>query len=133
MRPIWVEEEVVLAVHDAQIEEHGGRAGMRDPGLLKSALARPRNVLAYENADLAALCAAHAYGLARNHPFVDGNKRVSLVVAELFLGLNGYRLDASDAECVATWLALAEGTLDEAGLAAWIRARLSAPDAAAGG
>ena len=128
MEWVWVTSAVVLAVHDEQIAEHGGAAGTRDPGLLESALARPQNVAAYDpNADIAALAAAYAFGIARNHPFVDGNKRTALVVLELALMLNGYELKASDTECVATMLALAAGQLAETDLADWIGKHLEPP------
>jgi death-on-curing protein len=94
---------VALAIHDAQIAEHGGRAGARDESLLESALARPKNLFAYEAASLSQLAAAYAYGICRNHAFIDGNKRTSLVVAELFLALNGHALDATDLDCVTIW------------------------------
>ena len=122
---IWVEAAVVLAIHDEQIAEHGGSAGVRDPGLLDSALARAPNLAAYgEDVDAAALAAAYAFGIARNHPFVDGNKRTALVVLELFLELHGHRLSADDAGCVGTMLSLAAGSFDEAALAGWIRQNL---------
>jgi death on curing protein len=117
--PNWVAASVVLAIHDAQLAEHGGGAGVRDETLLESALARPKNLFAYENADLSPLAAAYAYGICKNHPFIDGNKRTSLVVAELFLALNGQVLDASDVECVMVWQKLAAGEMDELGLAQW--------------
>jgi len=120
----WVQESVVLAIHEAQLDEHGGRAGLRDEGLLSSALARPKNLLAYGVApDAALLAAAYAFGIASNHPFVDGNKRTAFVVLELFLDLNGWQLEASDAECVSTMEALAAGNLSEAEMAAWVRER----------
>lgn len=119
---LWVDTTVVLAIHDEQIAEHGGSPGVRDPSLLESALARAHNLAAYgEEADAAALAAAYAFGLCRNHPFVDGNKRTALVVLELFLHLNGYRSTADDASCVATMLSLADGSLDEPALARWVR------------
>ena len=119
----WIEESVVWAVHEAQLAEHGGSAGVRDPGLLASALARPLNLAAYDGeADAAALAAAYGFGIARNHPFIDGNKRTAFVCAELFLALNGYQLQAEDANCVSTMLALAAGDLPEAEFAAWLRA-----------
>ena len=111
----------MLAIHDEQLSEHGGRPGVRDMGLLQSALDRPRNRFAHEGADLIGLAAAYGFGIVRNHPFNDGNKRVSAVVTELFLALNGLDLTASDADLVATWLALAAGTLDEDRFAAWLR------------
>ena len=118
----WIDTSVVLAIHDEQLAEHGGAAGIRDPGLLDSALGRPRNLAAYADPDHADLAAAYAYGIARNHPFVDGNKRTAFVAAELFLALNGFELAAEDTDCVLTMLALAAGELDEAAFAAWIRA-----------
>lgn len=127
MCPVWIAQAVVLAIHDEQIAEHGGAAGARDLGLLESALARPQHLAAYEpEADLAALAAAYAYGIVRNHPFVDGNKRTALVVLELFLELNGHLLMADDADCVATFSALAAGDLSEEALAGWVRGRLTA-------
>lgn len=118
--PVWIVRDVVLAVHDEQLSEHGGQSGVRDLGLLESALARPQNQYAYGETSIARLAASYAFGLSRNHPFLDGNKRTSLVVAELFLALNGLELAASDAECVATFLALAAGDLTEEELAGWI-------------
>ena len=119
---IWIVDAVVLAIHEAQLAEHGGISGIRDEGLLASALARPLNLEAYgENPDAAALAAACAFGIARNHPFPDGNKRTAFVVMELFLELNGWVLEAEDADCISTMLALASGDLGEEGLAAWLR------------
>ena len=118
--PIWIDLEVVLAIHDEQLAEHGGQAGVRDRGLLESALARPRNQFEYGESSLARLAAAYAFGISGNHPFLDGNKRTSLVVAELFLELNGIELAASDAACVATFLSLAAGELSEEDLAHWV-------------
>ncbi len=117
----WIEESVVWAVHEAQLAEHGGSTGVRDPGLLASALARPLNQVAYGEPDAATLAAAYAFGIARNHPFIDGNKRTAFVCAELFLALNGYQLQAEDANCVSTMLALAAGDLPEAEFADWLR------------
>jgi death-on-curing protein len=118
----WIEESVVWAVHEAQLAEHGGSAGVRDPGLLASALGRPLNLAAYDvEADAAALAATYGFGIARNHPFIDGNKRTAFVCAELFLALNGYQLQAEDANCVSTMLALAAGEISEAEFAAWLR------------
>ena len=118
----WIEESVVWAVHEAQLAEHGGSAGVRDPGLLASALARPLNLAAYNgDADAAALAAAYGFGIARNHPFIDGNKRTAFVCTELFLALNGHQLQAEDANCVSTMLALAAGDLPESEFAAWLR------------
>jgi death-on-curing protein len=121
----WIEESVVLAVHEAQLAEHGGLAGVRDTGLLASALARPINLAAYGEPDAVALAAAYAFGIARNHPFIDGNKRTAFVCAELFLALNGVALLADDAACVGTMLALASGELPETEFADWLRSNSS--------
>jgi death-on-curing protein len=118
---IWIRRDVVLAIHDEQVAEHGGQPGLRDAGLLDSALARPMNAAAYAEPDVPALAAAYAFGIARNHPFLDGNKRTALVAAELFLELNGWRLAATDAECVLTFVALAAGEVSEPDLADWFR------------
>ena len=120
----WVSSEAALAAHREQIAEHGGIDGLRDVGLFESAMARPQNLAAYEKPDIAALAAAYAFGIARNHPFLDGNKRLALVVSETFLGLNGAWLDSDDAELVVTFLALAGGELTEDQLAHWFRARI---------
>lgn len=117
----WLSEKLALAIHDEQIAEHGGASGVRDLSLLQSALARAPNLAAYGTPDTAALAAAYGFGLARNHPFVDGNKRTALVLTELFLTLNGYDLVADDATCVKTILALAEGSLSEEAFAEWVR------------
>jgi death on curing protein len=122
---IWVATEVALAAHAEQLAEHGGGQGVRDSGLVESAMARPQNVAAYGDPDAALLAAAYAYGIARNHPFIDGNKRTAAVVSETFLALNGYSLVASDAEVVVAFLALAAGDLTEAELADWFRTRLA--------
>ena len=118
----WIETSVVLAIHDEQLAEHGGAPGIRDGGLLDSALGRPCNLAAYGEPDHADLAAVYAHGIARNHPFVDGNKRTAFVAAELFLVLDGFDLIAEDTDCVLTMLALAAGELDEAAFAAWVRA-----------
>lgn len=118
---IWIEEAVVWAVHEAQLAEHGGSAGVRDSALLASALARPINSAPYGEPDAAALAAAYGYGIARNHPYIDGNKRTAFVCTELFLALNGYSLQADDAQCVSIVLALAAGELPEAAYADWLR------------
>jgi death-on-curing protein len=118
----WVSESVVLALHDEQLAEHGGAPGIRDNSLLLSALARPRNIAAYASPDLADLAAAYAVGIARNHAFIDGNKRTAIVVAAgVFLPLNGYELTASNEEIVRVMLAVADGSLLEDQLAAWFR------------
>lgn len=129
---VWIETTVVLAIHDAQLAEHGGLAGVRDAGLLESALARPQNLLAYgapdapDAADAADCAAAYGFGIARNQPFIDGNKRTAFVCTELFLALNGYELTADDVSCVTAMLNLAAGEIDEAAFAAWLRAHLAA-------
>lgn len=123
-RWVWIEPSVVRAVHEAQLAEHGGGAGIRDAGLLESALARPENLAGYGQPDVAALAAAYGFGLARNHPFIDGNKRTAFVCIELFLMLNGTSLVANDESCVTTMLSLAAGDLPEAEIAAWIRANV---------
>ncbi len=121
----WVEEDVVLAVHDEQIAEHGGLAGISDKGLLLSALARPRHLANYGNPDVADLAAAYAVGVVRNHPFLDGNKRTAFVVAAgVFLSLNWYRLVASDGDKVRVMLAVADGSMPEEELAIWFRANI---------
>ena len=126
MEITWVEFETVLAMHKRQIAEHGGSDGVRDEGLLSSALARPQNILAYtDNADIAALAGAYAFGIAKNHPFIDGNKRTALVVMRTFLLLNGHRFEASQEEKYMTFLKLADGSLSEDELVEWIRSKLS--------
>lgn len=117
----WLSKEVILAVHERQLAEHGGGAGVRDEGLLDSALARPHNLHAYEKADAAALAAAYAFGIVRNHPFVDGNKRTAFVACELFLAANGYALTSPDEECLAMMLGLTASEFGEAEFAAWLR------------
>lgn len=123
---VWLLDETAIAIHQRQISEHGGIEGLRDEGLPASALARPQNLLAYAQPrpDLAALAAAYAYGIARDHPFVDGNKRTALVAARTFLLLNGVNLEASQDEKYLTFLQLAQGTVTEEQLADWIRKRI---------
>jgi len=120
----WVDSDVVLAIHEEQLAEHGGADGVRDMGLLESALARPQNPLAYGSPDLADLAAAYAGGIARNHPFIDGNKRTAWVVAETFVELNGAQIAADDAGAYEAMLTLAEGRIDESAFAAWMRPQL---------
>lgn len=122
---IWVAPGVAEAAHLEQLAEHGGGEGVRDARLLDSAMARAPNLAAYGEPDAAALAAAYAFGIARNHPFVDGNKRTAAVVSETFLALNGYTLEASDAELVVAFLALAAGELSEDELADWFRGHLA--------
>ena len=117
----WVDEAVVLALHEEHLAEHGGATGLRERGLLQSALTRPPHLATDENPDLAALAAAYAYGITRNHPFLDGNKRTAFTLMELFLNLNGLELVADDPSCVAMMLELAQGKWTESRLTDWIR------------
>ncbi len=119
---VWLDPKVLLAVHEEQLAEHGGAPGTRDLGLFESALARPRNLALYGQPDIADLAAAYGCGIARNHPFIDGNKRTAFVAVELFLLLNEQELVADDADCVLTMLAVAAGSLDETAFADWLRA-----------
>lgn len=125
-KPRWLSKQLVLAVHERQLAEHGGAAGVRDEGLLESALARPLNLFAYSEGDTAALAAAYAFGIARNHPFIDGNKRTAFVACELFLSANVYELGASDEECLAMMLALAASEVGEDEFAAWLHENVRA-------
>jgi death on curing protein len=127
MNPLWkwVSVDVAQVAHREQLAAHGGADGVRDAGLLDSAMSRPQNLAAYGEPDIAALAAAYAYGIARNHPFVDGNKRTAAVVSETFLALNGATLLASDAELVVAFLALAAGDLSEDEVADWFRQHLA--------
>lgn len=118
---VWIQRRVIIAAHGEQLAEHGGASGIRDAGLLESALARAQNLAAYGDPDVAALAAAYGFGIARNHPFVDGNKRAALIATELFLALNGHEFVVGDADCVLTILALAAGELEEAEFAGWLR------------
>jgi death on curing protein len=129
---VWLLEDVVLAIHNEQLRAHGGGAGVRDMGLLQSALARPENLVAYGTPDVADLAAAYAYGIARNHAFIDGNKRTAYVAGELFLALNGYDLLATDADAVLTFLALAAGEMPDTELAAWYRGKIKRMDGSDG-
>lgn len=117
----WILESVVHAIHDEQLAEHGGLQGVRDITLLQSALARPQNLAAYGQPDIAQLAAFYGYGISRNHPFLDGNKRTAFVAVELFLILNGHELIADDAACVLTMLDVASGNITEEAFANWIR------------
>ncbi|MBX3693986.1 MAG: type II toxin-antitoxin system death-on-curing family toxin [Steroidobacteraceae bacterium] len=125
----WIDKRLALAIHERQIAEHGGEAGVRDETLLESALARPRQLYAYgiPPPDLADLAASLAYGIARNHAFVDGNKRTAAVTCEAFLRLNGVTLEATDTELYPVYLALATGERSEQDFAAWLRAHLHGP------
>ena len=119
--PIWIERDIALAVHDRQLAEHGGAAGLRDAGALESALARAINQWSYGEHDLCALAAAYGFGLARNHPFADGNKRTAWVLLRLFLRLNGAALAFTSADAIRTMVALAAGDLSEPELTTWLR------------
>jgi death on curing protein len=119
--PEWVTMPIVLAIHDEQLAIHGGSVGLRDAALLESALGRPRNKWAYEKAELPELAAAYGYGIARNHPFVDGNKRTALLAIYTFLGVNGVDFIVPEADAAAMILALAAGEVSEESLARWIR------------
>ena len=121
--PRWLERRIIVAVHDTQLARLGGAGGIRDDGLLESALARPRNLHAYGEAELCVLAAAYAAGIVRNHPFVDGNKRTGFIAAALFLQENGLRLNAPEAEAVVMTVGLASGEMPEQGFAAWLRDR----------
>lgn len=121
----WVNIEVAIAAHAEQIAEHGGGEGIREAGLVESAMARPQNLALYGDPDICELAASYAFGIARNHPFVDGNKRTAAVVCETFLLLNGGHLQATDAEVVVAFVALAAGELSEEELTAWFRDHLA--------
>jgi len=122
----WVSKSVVLALHDGLLGEHGGLEGIRDEPMLESALARPQNLLAYDEAsDLARLAAAYAFGVTKNHPFVDGNKRIAFTAAVVFLRLNGHTLTAAPDDCVFTILGVANGTVSEEELVEWFRANVA--------
>lgn len=117
----WIDKRALLLLHDESLAEHGGSAGMRDEGLLDSALARPLNLEAYGEPDIAALAASYGVGLAKNHPFVDGNKRAAFLAVGLFLALNGQRLVATQVEATLTMLDVAAGVVNEEAFAAWLR------------
>jgi death on curing protein len=125
IEPVWLDADVALAIHERQLAEHGGGVGVRDAGLLESALGRPVNRWAYGEDDPAALAAAYAFGVARNHPFIDGNKRTAWVLARLFLRLNGQHLVFDQHDAIRTVLALASGDLSEDELADWFRGHIS--------
>src|SRR5450830_999899 len=117
----WINRQVLLLLHDESLAQHGGSSGLRDEGLLDSALARPLNLALYEQPDIASLAASYGVGLAKNHAFVDGNKRVAFLAVGLFLGLNGYKLKATQVDATLTMLAVAAGDIDEISFASWIR------------
>jgi death-on-curing protein len=119
--PEWLEIALIVAIHDEQLAIHGGLSGLRDPAMLESALDRPRNKWAYESTGLPELAAAYGYGIAKNHPFVDGNKRTSLLAIYTFLGINGIDFIVPEAEAAAMIFALAAGEVSEESLTRWIR------------
>ena len=121
---VWLDPALIHAVHEEQLAEHGGGTGLRDANLLGSALGRPEQLACYGTPDIADLAAAYCYGISRNHPFVDGNKRTAFVATELFLALNGCDLIATDVECVVTMLDVAAGEIEEAAFAQWIRSHI---------
>jgi death-on-curing protein len=122
----WISAEATTAIHEEQLAEHGGAAGTRDEGGLHSALARPQNLAAYGEPDVAALATAYAFGIVRNHPFVDGNKRIGWILARLFLAKNGIQLDFDEADAVVRMLALAAGEISEDEFAQWLREHVRA-------
>ncbi len=122
----WISKQALLLLHAESLAEHGGGQGMRNEGLLDSALARPQNLVAYGDPDFAELAASYGVGVAKNHPFVDGNKRAALLATGLFLYINGYRLTASQADTTITMLSVAAGELSEEAFAAWLRQHCAA-------
>ena len=120
----WVNRQVLLLLHDESLAEHGGATGLRDDGLLDSALGRPLNLALYGEPDLASLAASYGFGLAKNHAFVDGNKRAAFLAVGLFLAVNAHRLQATQAEATLTVLAVAAGEMDEDAFAQWIRCHI---------
>jgi death-on-curing protein len=122
----WIYRQVLLLLHDESLAEHGGATGLRDEGLLDSALARPVNLALYTQPDVASLAASYGVGLAKNHPFIDGNKRAAFLSVGLFLAINGYSLSTSQADATLTVLEVAAGDMDEAAFAQWIRDRIQA-------
>jgi len=121
----WIDRRALVLLHDESLAEHGGAPGLRDEGLLESALARPMNLAAYGSPDIADLAAAYGVGLAKNHAFIDGNKRAAFLAVGLFLALNGYRLIASQAESTLTMLGVAAGQMDDAAFALWLRQHIA--------
>ncbi len=120
--PVWLLKETVLALHEQLLAEFGGASGLRYAGLLESALARPENLLAHRTPTIFDLAASYAFGLVKNHPFIDGNKRIAFAAATVFLEINGRRFQASEADATIQTLALAAGALDEAGYSRWLKA-----------
>lgn len=125
--PTWVLHETVLILHEQLLAEFGGSSGVRDQGLLESALARPQNLLAYGEPEVVDLAVSYGFGLVKNHPFIDGNKRTGFTVAVAFLELNGHRFEATEADAIVRTLALAAGDMAEADYAAWLKANSRRP------
>lgn len=125
---IWISDKVALAIHDEQLAEHGGASGVRDLGLLESAIARPLNLASYGEPDTAELGATYAIAIARNHPFIDGNKRTAFMAMVLFLDLNGMRFEPPDGEAVLTMLGLASGQVTDEAFTGWVRTNASERD-----
>lgn len=121
-QPVWILRDTVLALHDQLVAEFGGSPGLRDEVLLASALARPKNLFAYSKPSIFTLAASYAFGLVKNHAFIDGNKRIGFTVSAVFLEINGYHLQAAEVDAAVRTLALAAGAMDEAGYAAWLKA-----------
>ena len=126
MTPVWLRRDAVELLHTEQLAEHGGLPGLRDEAMLESAMARPLNAAAYGDPSLFALAAGYAFGIVKNHPFVDGNERAGFQAAAMFLRLNGYDITASDAEVVVAVLALADGSMSEDDFARWLESRVEA-------
>lgn len=126
--PFWISKEAAIAFHERQLAEHGGGIGVRDEGLLESALAKPQNLIAYGDGqiDVAAMAASYAYGIATNHPFIDGNKRTALAVSFVFVELNGFHMIATEPDAYTIFLGLAAGEISENDLAAWFRKNMKA-------
>jgi death on curing protein len=123
--PLWLDRSIIEALHAAQIREHGGQSGLRDEGLLESALSRPIHLWSYgEAVDVAALAAEYGFGLAKNHAFLDGNKRIAFVATNVFLLLNGYEIEAPETEAVDIMLGVADGSVDRADFTIWLRSRI---------
>jgi death-on-curing protein len=121
MKPLWVERQALLLLHGESLAEHGGAPGIRDEGMLESALARPKHKLEYGDPDMHDLAAAYAYGFVKNHAFIDGNKRAALLATGVFLMMNGWKLEATQAETIGAMLALADSTWSESDFAQWLR------------
>jgi death on curing protein len=122
--PLWLDRSIVEALHAAQVREHGGQLGLRDDGRLESALSRPLHVWSYDDADIVTLAAEYGFGLAKNHAFLDGNKRIAFVATNVFLLLNGFEIEAPETEAVDIMVGVADGSVDRAEFAIWIRSRL---------